>query len=74
VKTLRRIIACAFLLLVGAVSALAGPYSELIVFGDSLSDVGNVKQSSLGLFPVNTYYHGRFSNGLVYIDFGLHLD
>jgi hypothetical protein len=26
------------------------------------------------LFPVNTYYHGRFSNGLVYIDFGLHLD
>ena len=42
------------------------PYSELIVFGDSLSDVGNVKQSSLGLFPGSAYFNGRFSNGPVY--------
>lgn len=49
-------------------SALAGPFSELVVFGDSLSDVGNVKHSSFGLFPVSAYYQGRFSNGPVYAE------
>ena len=46
--------------------ALALPYSELIVFGDSLSDVGNVNQSTLGTTPAPAYFNGRFSNGPVY--------
>lgn len=64
--SIRSIITAVLFLLVGAVSALAGPYSGLIVFGDSLSDVGNLKQSTV-LFPVSPpYYQGRFSNGPVY--------
>ncbi len=64
---IRSILAAAVLMLSCAASAPAGPYSELIVFGDSLSDVGNIKLSSpFGLFPVSAYYQGRFSNGPVY--------
>lgn len=62
-------------MLVCATSALAGPYSELIVFGDSLSDVGNIfeKTTSLswlgiGPYPAPAYYDGRFSNGPVYAE------
>ncbi len=53
-------------------SALAGPYSELIVFGDSLSDVGNIyDKTDSFLFPepipvAAGYFNGRFSNGPVY--------
>lgn len=31
--------------------ALAGPYNSLIVFGDSLSDTGNVLIASRGTIP-----------------------
>ena len=52
--------------------AAAGPFSELFVFGDSLSDQGNVSLLTGGLIPPNEYtdgtYHGRFTNGLNYID------
>lgn len=58
------IVAAVLVLVTG--SAVAGPYSELIVFGDSLSDVGNIKQASFGLYPVSAYFDGRFSNGPVY--------
>jgi phospholipase/lecithinase/hemolysin len=68
VNTFHSILASALLALAGAASAIAGPYSNLIVFGDSLSDVGNVKQSSFGLIPVSAYYQGRFSNGPVYAE------
>ncbi len=44
----------------------AGPYSDLIVFGDSLSDLGNTSSSSLSLVPGLHYFGGRFSKGLVY--------
>lgn len=43
-----------------------GPHNELIVFGDSLSDVGNTNAWTLGVFPGSNYFAGRFSNGLVY--------
>ncbi|TWT90414.1 Phosphatidylcholine-sterol acyltransferase precursor [Pseudobythopirellula maris] len=46
--------------------AAAGPYSDLIVFGDSLSDVGNTAYWTAGVFPGADYYQGRFSNGPVY--------
>jgi outer membrane lipase/esterase len=41
---------------------------RLFVFGDSLSDVGNVDQATLGLVPGAGYFDGRFSNGPVYAE------
>jgi phospholipase/lecithinase/hemolysin len=41
----------------------AGPYSQMVVFGDSLSDTGNVDDLSFGLVPGSDYWEGRFSNG-----------
>jgi phospholipase/lecithinase/hemolysin len=43
--------------------------SEIIVFGDSLSDTGNAYIATLhGKAPSPPYYHGRFSNGPVWIE------
>jgi phospholipase/lecithinase/hemolysin len=46
--------------------AAAGPYSQIIAFGDSLSDTGNdlIQFGS----PQPPYYQGRFSNGPIWID------
>ena len=54
-------------------AASAGPFDRLVVFGDSLSDVGNVQAvtSSNVLLPTTpgpSYFDGRFSNGPVYVD------
>ncbi len=48
----------------------AGPFSSLIVFGDSLSDVGNIDYVTPSLFkyPGKYYYQGRFSNGPVWVE------
>ncbi|MDN3919644.1 SGNH/GDSL hydrolase family protein [Roseateles violae] len=51
----------------------AQAYSQLYVFGDSLSDVGNDLLVTGGAVPNTTYYSGggisgRFSNGLNYAD------
>ena len=56
--------------LLAALLALAAPlsanaFSALYVFGDSLSDVGNV-QANLGL-PVAPYDNGYFSNGPTWV-------
>ncbi|MCA0239728.1 MAG: SGNH/GDSL hydrolase family protein [Proteobacteria bacterium] len=48
--------------------AVAGPYSSLTVFGDSLSDVGNIKIATNGAVPAAPYFNGRFSDGLNWID------
>jgi phospholipase/lecithinase/hemolysin len=48
------------------------PYSQIIAFGDSLSDTGNLyKLTSLlptGGIPGAPYYQGRFSNGLLAVE------
>jgi phospholipase/lecithinase/hemolysin len=56
-------------------AAIAGPYTGLVVFGDSLSDVGNdaivtPQLSAFGITPTPGpyYYNGRFSNGQNYVD------
>lgn len=51
-----------------AITATAGPYTDLIVFGDSLSDVGNTDTWTLGAFPGSDYFDGRFSNGPTYAE------
>jgi phospholipase/lecithinase/hemolysin len=49
-----------------AAPTVAGPYSQMIDFGDSLSDTGN-DLIQLG-FPKAPYFQGRFSNGPNWID------
>jgi outer membrane lipase/esterase len=58
-----------------AATALAGPalaaiptYSNMYVFGDSLSDTGNISYFFGGQLPQPPYYEGRFSNGPIWID------
>jgi phospholipase/lecithinase/hemolysin len=42
--------------------ALPRPVSRMVVFGDSLSDPGNLKRK-LVIFPNSPYWLGRFANG-----------
>lgn len=43
-------------------------FSDIYVFGDSLSDVGNIDAMTFGLRPGSDYFDGRFSNGRVYAE------
>lgn len=53
--------------LLSPLGALALPFSNLFVFGDSLSDVGNLRLAT-GT-PGAPYFQGRFSNGPVYAEY-----
>ncbi len=47
----------------------SGPFGKLLVFGDSLADVGNVSAATGGALPPSQfYYHGRSSNGPIWVD------
>ncbi|KAJ2720638.1 hypothetical protein GGI07_004483 [Coemansia sp. Benny D115] len=50
-----------------AVRGLTDP--TLYVFGDSLSDIGALKQMTLGLIPPQPYWEGRFSSGPVWNEY-----
>lgn len=61
--------ALAAALLLPALPASATPYSDIVVFGDSLVDAGNISLVSPGTPPAGLgYYNGRFSNGPLYTD------
>ncbi|MEP0886195.1 SGNH/GDSL hydrolase family protein [Trichocoleus sp. ST-U3] len=50
--------------------ASAASFSNLYVFGDSLSDQGNVFNATGGAIPPSPpYSEGSFSNGLVWVDY-----
>ena len=52
------------------VPAFAAPYSRVVVFGDSLSDTGNMYALTKGRFPADPPYdEGRFSNGRVWPEY-----
>jgi phospholipase/lecithinase/hemolysin len=52
-----------------ASSAVAGTFSRMIVFGDSLSDVGNVHNATFGITPASPpHFGGRFTNGPVWAE------
>jgi outer membrane lipase/esterase len=55
-------------LAMSGVSAKAGQYTGLYVFGDSLSDVGNVSLGTGGAIPGAPYFNGRFTNGPNWVD------
>ena len=48
---------------------LVAPIGNLVVFGDSLSDMGNAKDSILNVPDVPPYWQGRFSNGMVWVEY-----
>lgn len=54
-----------------ATAAGPSPFSDLVIFGDSLSDTGNLSLISGGAFPGNAqpYAPGRYSNGLLWTDY-----
>jgi thermolabile hemolysin len=70
ISSLRSLVVIAFAaaLLASIASADAAPYSKLVIFGDSLSDVGNVASSSFGIYPGKYYSNNRFSNGPVWVE------
>src|SRR5262249_42011574 len=44
------------------------PFSEVVVFGDSISDTGNVFLFTDGVAAGPPYFEGRFSNGPVWVE------
>ncbi|WP_179954117.1 SGNH/GDSL hydrolase family protein [Denitrobaculum tricleocarpae] len=68
---LRGVSATLFTLLLFAAPARSTTidYSQIFIFGDSLSDSGNVSNLTGGSFPpAPAYYNGRFSNGPNWVD------
>jgi phospholipase/lecithinase/hemolysin len=49
-------------------TAVAASFGNLVVFGDSLSDIGNIAQAPFLNEPGPYYWNGRFSNGPVYAE------
>lgn len=63
-RAMRATIGCFFLAFV----AVSHAYDKIIVFGDSLSDMGNIDDGTFGIEPGGDYWEGRFSNGQVWIE------
>ena len=50
--------------------ASAAPFSNIFVYGDSLSDLGNIYNISGHTIPLSPpYYNGRFSNGPLAVEY-----
>lgn len=67
-STIARAGAVAAAMVLAAVPAWAGPYSDIIVFGDSVVDAGNAQELSGSNRAHLGYYNGRYSDGPVYTD------
>jgi outer membrane lipase/esterase len=52
----------------GTSTASAASFSSLTIFGDSLTDTGNVFLASGGTVPTAPYFNGRFSDGPVWVE------
>lgn len=52
----------------GHLPAMAGPFTGIVAFGDSLSDAGNVFIATGGAEPAPPYFDGHFSNGLTWVE------
>lgn len=59
----------ALCLTLGASFAAQAAYSNIYIFGDSLSDTGNVFTASGGAEPLPPYFDGRFSNGPLWVEY-----
>jgi phospholipase/lecithinase/hemolysin len=56
------------ILAIGTSPLAATDISQLVIFGDSLSDTGNSARSLSTCCPRPPYFDGRFSNGPVWVD------
>lgn len=57
-------------IVLGASTTQAGPFGEIVVFGDSLSDNGNLLLVEYQPLPdPELYWEGHFSNGAVWVDY-----
>ncbi len=56
--------------LAASLPAHAGPYTQMVVFGDSLSDTGNLSILTGGAQPPagQPYFNGRFSDGPLWVE------
>lgn len=52
----------------GSASAVQAGYDKMVVFGDSLSDGGNVYKLTGNTFPPPPYFDGRASNGTTAVE------
>jgi phospholipase/lecithinase/hemolysin len=43
-------------------------FNQLVIFGDSLSDTGNLSTALGGLFPPPPFFNGRLSNGPLWLE------
>ncbi len=73
---MRKTIVALVLVVVGFMTALIlstqriEPITELVVFGDSLSDTGTVFRATGGAYPPDPpYFQGRYSNGRVWVEY-----
>ncbi len=57
------------LLLIPSLSAHGGAFANIVAFGDSLSDNGNLFRLTGGATPDSDYFEGRFSNGPVWVEY-----
>ena len=48
---------------------LHGAATSIIIFGDSMSDTGNVQNATTGDVPNADYFDGRYTNGPVWIEY-----
>jgi len=65
---LRRLVLAAFAFVLSGSAVPAGRINQIVVFGDSLSDSGNLFAATMGTTPPPPYYQGRFSNGPVWVE------
>jgi phospholipase/lecithinase/hemolysin len=65
---LNRVLMLAVLSLAGSISAARADYVQIVSFGDSLSDTGNLYAASGGTAPPSPYYNGHFSNGPIWVE------
>ncbi len=52
----------------GFAASAFGSFNQIVVMGDSLSDMGNISAGTLGIQPGSNYFQGRFSNGPVWVE------
>ena len=65
----RTLVLVGFLVIQLAAQADSIPFSRIVVFGDSLSDIGNFYRLTGGALPPPPYENGRFSNGPLWIEY-----
>ena len=73
----KNILSLAIIALLSFVMAVFAPsilsvqkINQLYIFGDSLSDTGNIYRATGGVYPSSPpYFQGRYSNGLVWVEY-----